>query len=618
MFIREVRSKKKTPKKYYSTYKLIESVRTSRGPRQRVVLNLGSQLNLPKEQWGDLAQRIEEIIRGIDILISYDSDLEKLAQDFAKQALKKQSQTVEKHQIEDHASENELKESDYETVAVNNLRYRDIREIGNEHLLYETARQLGFERAFKEVGFNKGEIGVALGSVIARAIYPGSERSTLERLQCKSGLGELLEMDFSSVSLNKMYKISDRLLSKKETLESVLYKNETHLFQIKETLVLYDLTNTYFEGSAKGNSRAKFGRSKEKRTDCPLVTLGLLLDESGFCKRSRIFDGNVSEPATLKLVIDGLMNEKQLTFSKPIVVLDAGIATEDNLKWLKAAEQQFDYIVVSRKNKTAFPEDEHAVIIKEDKNNQVKAVLKENSQTGEMELHCHSSAKAKKEKQMKTHFQIRFEQELKQLHEGLHKKGCTKKFDKVSEKLGRLKEKYKRIASFYKITIQRDKNNQYAKAVNYSLKKEKDDSNLAGNYCLRTSIKNFNEKKIWNIYTMLTEVEAAFRSMKSELGMRPVFHQKKGRVDGHLFITVLAYHLVHTIRHQLKKKGIHYSWSTIRKKMAEQARITVQLKRKDGKMIAIRKSSQPTPFIQSIYNAMGLTQDPGNLEKSIL
>nr|WP_221894428.1 hypothetical protein [Bathymodiolus japonicus methanotrophic gill symbiont] len=156
------------------------------------------------------------------------------------------------------------------------------------------------------LGFNKVDTATALGTIIGRMVSPGSELQTHDWLQNQTGLGELLGHDYGNTSLTRLYTVSDKLLKHQATLEYFLADREQTLFNLNRKIVLYDLTNTYFEGQCARNPKAKFGRSKEKRTDCPLVTLGLVLDGGGFPLSSQVFPGNASEPATLKLMLDEL------------------------------------------------------------------------------------------------------------------------------------------------------------------------------------------------------------------------------------------------------------------------------------------------------------------------
>ena len=355
--------------------------------------------------------------------------------------------------------------------------------------------------------------------------------------------------------------------------------------------------------------KGKRGRSKEKRNDCPLVTLGLILDGSGFPRTSEVFPGNASEPETLERMLTQLNSQKGST-----VVMDAGLASEENIAWLVA--QGYRYLVVSRKRKRAF-DPAQAVTVKETPGQAVRIQRVVNTATGEIELHCHSQAREQKEQAMQDRFSERFESALQSLSEGLSKKGTTKRYDKVLERIGRLKEKYSRAAQHYAIQVEHNEQSGKATRIHWERKeKAHTQATHPGVYCLRTNLSEWDETTLWNTYTMLTDLEAVFRSLKSELGLRPIYHQKATRIEGHLFITLLAYHLVQTIRTQLKSQGIHDSWETLRRKMDNQQRITVSLKQADGKTLHIRKATRAEPHQKVIYEALGISTQPGQVQKT--
>jgi len=206
-------------------------------------------------------------------------------------------------------------------------------------------------------------------------------------------------VDFSQLSLDRVYRVSDWLMRHKDALEWHLRQSEGRLFGLEETIILYDLTNTFFEGSGIYNPKARYARSKEKRSDCPLVTLGLVLDMNGFPKNSQVFEGNISEPKTLQTMIYRLAGRESSVDSliRPTVVLDAGVATEENIQWLK--DTHYPYIVVSRKRKKEIPPDLMMVPVKKDDTAStifIQAGLATNQETGERELYCHSIDKEKK------------------------------------------------------------------------------------------------------------------------------------------------------------------------------------------------------------------------------
>jgi transposase len=603
MFIREIRKKNPGYEKEFITHRLVESYRTEKGPRQRTILNLG-RLDLPKEQWKILADRIEAEITGQQSFYPVDKHIEKIAVHYAHLIIQTRLMRPE--------YEEEKEKPQYETINVNSLTHSKSRTLGAEHVGLEAFKMLGLDVLFSQLGFSEQQIDLAALSIIGKLVRPGSEQRTRRWAQNLSALDELLDTDFAHLGNNALYRISDLLLTHKERIEKHLATRERDLFSLQENIILYDLTNTYFEGRAKGNKKANFGRSKEKRYDCPLLTLGLVIDEMGFPKLSKIFQGNISESGTLKNIIKELEQNTQAakikkSGAKVTVCMDAGIASEDNLTLLKG--DGYDYIVVARNKPVDMSEINHdnLLTIKKDKNNKVEAQLIKKE--GEHILYCKSYLKAQKEQSMKRQFQQRFEDALKQVADSLSQKGGTKKYDKVLKRIGRLQQKYASIAQYYEIDVQHK--DQTATRIEWKfVKQEKAEQRFSGSYFLRTSRTDLDENAIWSLYTMLTNVEDAFRSLKSELDLRPIFHQKEDRSDAHLFITVLAYHLLNMIQTQLRHKDIHMQWWNIREHLSTHVRITTSMTTKDGRRIHIRQSSHPELFHRIIYDAVHLNYYP--------
>ncbi len=600
MFIRCTTIKSKPPSEPYKTFRLVESERVDGKVKQRTLLNLGRHFDVPQSQWLALAGRISELLSTQQSLLStvLPEELEALAQRFAAQILASRSQLPKDS-------------SEFESVSVDSLELVRPRRIGVEQLALHALKQLKLDEKLKALGFNRHQLAAAIGNLIARMAFPASERASHDWLQQRSGLGELIGYDFEGMGLDRLYQASDLLWKHRETLESHLYQQEAALFHFDETITLYDLTNTFFEGTAKANSQAQRGRSKEKRHDCPLVTLGLVLDGSGFTRKSQLFPGNASEPQTLQTMLEGLEGRAGST-----VVLDAGIASEENLRWL--AEQGYRYLVVSRKRKRDFNAD-HATVVKDlpDQTVQVQRVV--NEETGEVELYCHSQLREKKEQAMQDRFAERFEAALQSLADGLHKKGTVKRYDKILERIGRLKEKYSGAAQHYEVSVTPDTESNQAVAIAWKrLEKPHSQATHPGVYCLRANFTDWDDQTMWDTYTMLTDLEGVFRSLKSELRLRPIYHRKEKRVNGHIFITLIAYHLVQTLRSQLKAKGIYDSWQTIRAKMENQQRVTVVLQRKDGKTIHLRKATRAEPHQKEIYDALGISAQAGQFQKTIV
>ena len=286
----------------------------------------------------------------------------------------------------------------------------------------------------------------------------------------------MIDYDFEGMGLDRLYQVSDLLWKHREAIETHLYSQVRDLFSFSETITLYDLTNTFFEGVAKGNPKAQRGHSKEKRTDCPLVTLGLVLDGSGFPRKSQIFPGNASEPETLQLMLQGLEGRSGST-----VILDAGIASEENIQFL--IEHGYHYIVVSRKRKRHFDED-LSIVVKESPGQTVKVQKVIVEETGEIELYCHSQLREKKEQAIQDNFSNKYEAALDKLHKGLSQKGTIKKHEKIVERLGRLKEKYARAAQHYDVSVIADDEGDKAISISWKrVEKANSQATHPGVYC---------------------------------------------------------------------------------------------------------------------------------------
>lgn len=600
MFIRCTTIKTSKSGETYKSFRLVESERVNGKVKQRTLINLGRYFDVPQSQWQALSKRIDQLLTGQSAFLSIelDAQLEELAQRYAAQVIASRS-TV---------SDEDIK---FEAVDIGSLALVRPRRVGIEALALHAVKQLTLDDKLAALGFNQRQVAAALGNIIGRMATPASELATHGWLQTTSGLGELMGVDFEAMGRDSLYQVSDLLWKHREAIETHLYQQERDLFNFTETITLYDLTNTFFEGEAKTNSKAKRGRSKEKRSDCALVTLGLVLDGSGFPRKSQVFPGNASEPQTLQTMLEGLEGRSGST-----VILDAGIASEANIQYL--IEHGYHYIVVSRKRKRDFDED-RATIVKTVPGQTVKAQKVIIEETGEVELYCHSQLREKKEQAIQDRFAEKYETALHSLNNGLSKKGTTKKYTKVLERLGRLKEKYARAAQHYDVMVTPDNESEQAVSIHWErVEKAHSQATHPGVYCLRTNLTDWDEETLWRTYTMLTDLEGVFRSLKSELGLRPIYHHKEKRVSGHIFITLMAYHLVQTLRCQLKAKGVHDSWQTIRRKMENQQRITVILQREDGKTIHLRKATRAEPQQSTIYKMLEISTQPGGIKRTLV
>ena len=607
MFIKAVPKKEKSTGKQYMYYRLCESYRIGDKPRHRNILSLGTLDELSdKHDFKLLADRIEQLIEGKPSLFSCNPVIEKLSQLYYKEIISRRlidrfvSPPVEKN---------------FHTVDIGSVSLENVREIGSEWMCYQALSQLQLRKYFEQAGFSTTDIDLSLMHIISRAVFPGSEHATSLWLKENTALCELLEVDPSTVNHQKLYNISNLLYDHQRGIEHHLSLKTNELFDIQDKIVLYDLTNTYFEGRKLNSEIAMFGNSKEKRSDAKIITLALVINVEGFVKHSRIYRGNIGETTTLEVVVTELSVSTSISGRKPMVVMDAGIACDSNLAMLK--ERGYDYLCVTRsklKDYNAIKKDNQPVIITDKRKSPIELVLIEKEGIDDSLLYVRSERKAKKELSMDENFTSHFETGLNQILHGLQKKGGTKKAEKVWERIGRLKEKYPSAHRFYDIHVTSENsivtNLSWLKIIPSTRKTE-------GVYFLRTSIKNIDETTFWNIYNTIREIESSFRILKSDLQMRPVFHQKDQNTMAHLHLAVLAYQLVNTIRYQLKAKGINHDWSNIIRIMNTQKAATVTMQDKNDQKIYIRKCSKPEAKACEIYDALGYKHYPW-VKKSVL
>jgi len=618
MYIRQTRTNNKVTGEGYFTFRLVRGERIGGRVRQITLMNLGRHFPIKQDDWPLLCSRIEQLLQPQETLlaIACSEHIERAAQRYFGQLVARTSlpeQGGDDTSLASGSFEAAVTKPttpDVQEIDVDSLQIMQPRAVGVEHVALDALSQLGLIEKLAALGINGVMRAAILGNLIGRMAQPASERATWHWLQTQSALGELLDVDFAGMSHMSLYRASDLLMRHRTKIEDYLFSSLQTLFMLEETVTLYDLTNTYFEGEAAANPKALNGRSKEKRSDCPLVTLGLVLDGSGFVRRSKTFAGNISEGKTLEVMLNGLDAP-----SGALVIMDAGIATEANLAWL--VEHGYRYLVVRRGGVRQFDE-AHAVSI-ETAGGETLRLQKEISEDGqELQLYCHSAGREAKETAMVSRFAQRFEAALQKITDGLTKPRCEKRYDKLMERIGRLKEKSQGVSQHYTVTLVSDETGKTATRLTWEKKLVAGTmATHPGVYCLRSNELTWDEEKLWRTYTMLTDLESVFRSLKSELGLRPVFHSKEDRSDGHLFITVLAYQCVQVLRTKLKAAGINDSWSSLRQTLAIQRRVTVSVRRKDGRSVHVRKSTVAEPALMAIYKVLGVNSAPGGTKKLI-
>jgi len=620
MFIRKTKTRNKSDNETYFTYRLVASERTGKQVRQITLLNLGRQFDLPQSDWQALCARIDALLAGQVGMLAEPETIETLAQRYAARLIAARpaaSRSDAAHQTPSSPSTavqatlfppSSAPSAVYAEVDVASLQLTRPRSVGVEAAGLAAMNWLGIDQILRDLGFNGAQRAAVAGSLIGRMAAPGSELSTWRWLRERSALGDLLDVDFETMPLIRLYRTSDLLVRHRDKIEAALFGRIQDLFGLPLTVTLYDLTNTYFEGAATGNIKAARGRSKEKRTDCPLVTLGLVLDGSGFVRRSKMFAGNVGEATTLAEMLAGLTAPKGA-----LVIMDAGIATAANVAWL--IEQGYRYLVVSRERTRQFDPDQ-AISTLTASNETVRLQRVPSEDGAEVRLYCHSEGRESKETAITDRFVTRFETGLTTLAAGLAKPHGQKKLADIQRRIGRLIEKSRGIGQHYEITVTPDETGTRAASITW-VKVPREGSLLThpGVYCLRSNETTWDAATLWHSYTMLTDLEAVFRGLKSELGLRPVFHHKTDRTEGHLFITVLAYQLVQAIRRKLEAAGKPLSWTRLREILSVQQRITATFQQHDGRTLHVRKATVAEPALRRIYDALALNAAPGGIQK---
>lgn len=629
MFIRQTKTNNKTTGEGYFTYRLVRGERIGGKVRQITVLNLGRHFPIKQQDWPLLCSRIEQLLQPQETLLAITcaAHIERAAQRYFGQLITRApgvdgamnrlgaasaAPASDAEGVTDASTvAADIPTTDYQEVDINSLQQTQSRSVGIEHVALHALSQLGLVEKFAALSINGVMRAAIVGNLIARMARPASELATWRWLQTHSALGELIDVDFNGMSHMGLYRASDLLMRHQRAIEDHVFNAIQTLFSLETTVTLYDLTNTYFEGEAAANPKSKHGRSKEKRSDCPLVTLGLVLDGSGFVRRSKTFEGNVTEGTTLADMLTQLNAPKGA-----LVIMDAGIATQANLDWLVA--QGYRYLVVKRGGERQFDETQAVAI--ETAGGETLRLQKELSQDGkEVRLYCHSAGREAKETAMVTRFTKAFEAGLQKMADGLSKPRAEKRYAKLLERIGRLKQKSRGVGQHYTVTLTADESGKQATALTW------EKSLVAGTmathpgvYCLRSNEIGWDEEKLWRTYSMLTDLESVFRSLKSELGLRPVFHSTENRVDGHLFITVLAYQCVQLLRTTLKAAGISDCWESLRQTLTIQRRVTASQRRRDGRTVHVRKATVAEPALMAIYNALGVNSSAGGVKKLIV
>ena len=614
MFIRQVKKQRSKDSKIFYQYTLAQAARVDGKVKQRAILYLGSDpLLADKDNRAVVLGVLKSKIFGLNDIFPAGAPrhlLDLALSYFDKYCIKYgqgQHPVVSIPPAPDRA--------EFHNIDIKALEVSDVRSFGAEHLCKQTIDKLGLKACFASCGMSDKQINKALISIAARAIFSCSEHRTAQILQTGSELALCFGHN-RPITHKQLYTISDTLYKHKEHIDKFLYGRITDLFDLDDKLVIFDISNTYFETRKANSSIASRGRSKEKRTDCPLVVFTGVINARGFIRHSRIYEGNKPDTDTLSDMIEDMEKYASPTANHTIVI-DAGIATEDNLALVQ--NKGYKYVCVSRKRLKDYPVDlsDHKITQLTDRGkNKVELAIFNPEGYTDTWMYVQSEAKRTKEQSMDSKLKERFIEDLAGIAKSINKKGGTKRLEKVWERIGRAKQKHNRISSRYDVKVEQE--GGIATGLEWSLKpdKSKDDKSY-GVYFIRTNYNNPTESELWNIYNTIREVELTFRCLKTDLNLRPVHHQKDERIEAHIYLTILAYQLVNTIRHMLKNNKINYDWTNIVRIMSTQTIQTLELPT-DKKTIHLRKPAKPIQEVQLIYDAANCTHTQSATKKYVV
>ena len=590
--------------KTYTNYVLVESVHTAKGPRQRTVCSLGDLSPRPRAEWLKLARKIE------DALVGQDDLLDAAEGEVADIVQRVRARRADGGEVAPAPAPRRTAGGALIKVDPSRVTTERHREAGPVHVGHQFWRRLALDRILGDCGLSAATQRLACTMALNRLIAPCSEHAMPDWIR-RTALADILGVDFGGLTEDPLYRVLDKLHPHRAAIEAALVARERSLFNLDATIYLYDLTSTYFEGECARNGKARRGHSRDHRADCKQVVVGLVVSREGFPIAHEVFAGNAQDRATLPAMLDRLSERAGLRPGATGVV-DRGMAFDDNLA--EITDRKLHYVVASRQ-----PERDRWLADFEDTDG-FAPVLRQPSPlnpaqkktTIEIKTRidgettyalCRSEQRIAKDRAIRTKQEGRLRADLDRLAKRVAEKKLVRA-DKINQAIGRLKERYPRVARYFDLsydaqaaTLRAEFNaDKYAKA-----------ERLDGCYLLKTDRYDLSGDEIWRVYILLTRAENAFRDMKSPLAERPIFHHTERRAEAHIFLCVLAYHLLIAIEKTLLDQGVHSSWPTVRDTLKSHQICTVVLPADDGSCLCIRRAATPEPDVHDLYRRLDLS-----------
>jgi transposase len=561
VFLRELRPKKDG--KQHSYWSLVETVRTPEGPRQRTLCYLGELNGSVQARW----QKTIEVF----------------------------NEHGQSRQLKLFPSEVSLPDDDPNVarVLLDQVRLERARQLGNCFLGLELWQRLGlddfWERLLDQEPAEVPWSRVAALLAINRLCAPSSELGIEERWYPATALDDLLRIPAGAINDTRLYRCLDRLLPHKTKLEQHLKERYGELFGAQFDVLLYDLTSTYVEGGAEKNPMMQRGYSRDHRPDCQQVVIALIVNGEGFPLSYETFNGNRADVTTLEAVMRRV--ERKYGRARRVWVFDRGIVSEENLASLRKRDGQ--YLVGTPRSKLKGVARELLEGGWTQVRDEVEAKLIPMPTGAETYVLCRSTARREKERAIRNRFSSRMEKALKHLAQQVEK-GQRKDRSKIERRLGQIQARHPQVADLYEMGVTEHEGRL---VMNWKLIEERRAWREAreGAYLLRTNLQGETAEELWKKYIQLTEAEAAFRALKSELSIRPLFHQREPRVKAHILVAFLGYALWVTLKHLLRRNHSDLSPAQALALLATVQSADIILPTTEGREIRLRRVTAPSP-----------------------
>ncbi len=595
MFLRpHQRSKDGKDHTYWS---LVETIRTANGPRQRRLCYLGELNSSAEARW----------LRTVEV--------------FNQQDEAEQLKLFPSH-VEPPADDPQVAR-----VLVDRVRLERTRQFGACFLGWELWRQLALDRFFEEaVDGDPADVPwsrVAALLAINRLCAPGSELAVEERWYPSTALDDLLEIEEGKINDTRLYRCLDRILPHKTKLEGHLKERYGELFGAEFDVLLYDLTSSYVEGAAEKNPMMRRGYSRDHRPDCQQMVIALIVNSEGFPFSYETFDGNRADVSTMETILR--MVERKYGKARRIWVMDRGIVSEENLKAIRSRGGQY-LVGTPRSQMKQF----EAELLKDDWTRvrpEVEVKQVGVPQGEETYILCRTTGRKEKEKAIRKRFSTRMELALQGLQKTIAA-GRLKDRNKMERRLGKIQARHSQVNDLFEVALQ---DTPDGVRLVWEIKKERKTWRdlREGAYMLRTNLQAESAEQLWMKYMQLTEAEASFRALKSELSIRPLFHQKEPRVKAHVMVAFLGYALWVTLKHLLKRRPaiVARPWASgvgnlqpMSPMKALALLSTVQsadivLPTTDGRELRLRRITEPSLEQKSLLHQLGISL-PDRLNRS--